>query len=236
MWKVGAVLEAEVKNEANAATRRPLSLLPNLFSPLSNAAKQKIREGSRIQSLQKNELVLRAGQLFPDFLVVQSGWLAAEIDDVCVSLLPPNSLYCIYMGGEPRPASFNLRAVSSSTSIAVLSRAPTWAALSESPDVLAEVCDHVIQYLAKSFADAAKRVTDPLELRLASFLWSTGTPMPDGTRRIPSVVPQQYIASYLGASREEVSRKRQLLIRSGYLSKRDGHWYMEFPQAGPSAF
>jgi CRP-like cAMP-binding protein len=182
-----------------------------------------------VTAVRKGELLVQTGQIHHGMIIVQSGWLAADIDDVCVAILPPNSFYALNLGETARPAAANLRAVSSDTNIVVIDRDTLGSVLSEAPGVLLAICGSLVQVLGRHFTDTAKRITEPLEVRLAGFLWSIGIPAGDGSRRIPSVIPQPYIASYLGASREEVSRKRQLLIRSGYLSKRDNDWFMELP-------
>lgn len=209
--------------------RHALTLLPSVFRGLSPGGQRKIRDNSYVTSVRKGELLVQTGQIHQGMIIVQSGWLAADIDDVCVDILPPNSFYVLNLGATARAAACNLRAVSSDTNIAVVDRDTLGSVLSEAPGVLMSICDSLVQLLSKHFTNTAKRITEPLELRLASFLWSIGIPVGDGSRRIPSAIPQPYIASYLGASREEISRKRQLLIRSGYLSKRDSDWFMEPP-------
>jgi CRP-like cAMP-binding protein len=217
----------ESGNTAGRPGRHALTILPRVLRDLSPAGQRKICENSYVTSVQKGELLVRTGQIHQGMIIVQSGWLAADIDDVCVAILPPNSFYVLNLGASVRPAVCNLRAVSSNTNIAAVDRDTLGAVLAESPDVLFAICDALVQRLGKHLSDTAKRITEPLELRLAGFLWSIGIPVSDGSRRIPSVIPQPYIASYLGSSREEISRKRQLLIRSGYLSKRDTEWFME---------
>jgi CRP-like cAMP-binding protein len=212
---------------AHPAVRHPLTILPNPLKVLSAKAQRKIRANSYIQTLQKGQCIVQTGEFFDDVIVVQSGWLALDIDNVCVSLLPPNTFYFLYLGEIARPAVCNLRAVSSNTSIAVMNKDALWEAFEEAPKILRNLCDGVIQQMAKSFSNTAKRITEPLEVRLAHFLWGIGIPQADGTRRIPSVIPQSYIASYLGASREEISRKKQMLVRTNYLYKKDNDWYLE---------
>lgn len=209
------------------AGRHALTILPNILRRLSEPAQRKIRENSYVVPVKKGELIVQTGQIYQGMIIVQSGWLAAEIDDVCVAVLEPNSFFLVNLGDSTRAAACNLRAVSSNTSIAVIDSKTLACIVADSPAVLMLVCEKLLDHLAKYFSETAKRVTQPLEMRLAGFLWNLGMPADDGTRRIPSAIPQQCIASYLGASREEVSRKRQLLIRSGYLSKRDDEWYME---------
>lgn len=215
-----------------APQNRPaLTVLPGVLRGLSPGGQRKIRDNSYVTPVRKGEVLVQTGQVHRGMIVVQSGWLAADIDDVCVAILPPNSFYVLNIGASARPAACNLRAVSSDTNIVVVDRETLSSVLVDAPSVLMSICDSLVQLLGKTFTDTAKRITEPLELRLAGFLWNIGIPVGDGSRRIPSAIPQPYIASYLGASREEISRKRQLLIRSGHLSKRDGDWFME-PSSG----
>jgi CRP-like cAMP-binding protein len=212
---------------ARKAARHPLTLLPNVLKVLGPEAQAKLRKHSYVESVPKGQLVMQTGEIFHDVIVVQSGWLAADIDDVCVNLLPANTFFFLYLGDVVRPAICNLRAVSSSTSIAVIDKDAFWDALSEAPQIMRSLCDSLVLQMSRAQVDTAKRITEPLELRLANFLWGIGVPVGNGRRRIPSVIPQPYIASYLGASREEVSRKKQLLIRANYLYKVDNDWYMD---------
>jgi CRP-like cAMP-binding protein len=207
--------------------RHPLTILPNALKVLSAEAQQKIRKHSYIEPLQKGQLIVQTGEIFNDVIVVQSGLLAADIEEVCVSFLPANTFYFLYMGEVVRPAVCNLRAISAYASIAVIEKEAFWSAVEESPYILRTLCDNLVTRMGKNFVNTAKRVTEPLEMRLASFLWDTGIPVGNGRRRIPSVIPQPYIASYLGASREEVSRKKQMLVRANYLYKEDSDWYMD---------
>lgn len=211
-----------------SSVRRPLSILPPLFANLSDAAKARIKEASYTCSLQKNEVLVRAGEMPGDVILVQSGWLVAELDNVCVSLLPPNSVYFLY-ALEAKAAVCDLLAVASNTTVAVIDKNTLWSVLEESPTTLSALCDSLVQQIGKAQIATARRVNEPLERRLALLLWETGIPCGGGARRIPSIIPQKYMASYLGASREEISRKRGMLSNSGCLVERDGEWFMERP-------
>lgn len=221
------------KSEAKAlavpiigTVRRPLAILPRLFKDLTPSAQQKIREGSHGESLHKGQVVVQTGQIFRDIIIVQSGWLALEIDDVCVNLLSTNAVYFICLENDAQPATCNLAAVSDAD-VAVISKEVFRGVAFETPQVLLKLCDGLLQNMVKAFVDTAKRGTEPLEVRLANFLWGISLPVEGGSRRIPSAIPQPYLASYLGASREEISRKRQMLIRAGYMLKHGDDWYME---------
>ena len=203
-----------------------LSILPSLMNDLSAEAKQRLRDTSSVYDVAKGKTLLRTGQFFDGIIVVQSGWLAADIDNVCVSLMPPNSLFLLRLGVAPRAASTNVRVVSANTTIAMLDRDVLETALLESPSTLMTLCDALLRRVRQGFEHTASIALHPLEHRLATFLWEYGHPIVDGARRAPSGVPQLDLASYLGASREELSRKRQLLIRAGYLHKIDDYWEM----------
>lgn len=211
---------------APQTARRPLSILPPLFANLSEEAKDRIRAASYTSSLQKNEVLVRAGEMPSDVILVQSGWLVAELDNVCVSLLPPNSVYFLY-ALEAKASVCDLLAVANNTTVAVIDKDTLWSVLEESPSILSGLCDSLVQQIGKSQVAIARRVTEPLERRLANLLWETGIPCGNGARRIPNIIPQKYMASYLGASREEISRKRKMLVVAGCLTERDNDWYME---------
>lgn len=57
----------------------------------------------------------------------------------------------------------------------------------------------------------------PLESKLAYFWWSLSSPTPEGYRLFYGHISQQILASFLRVSREEVSRKTQMLEKAGYL-------------------
>jgi CRP-like cAMP-binding protein len=201
-----------------------LSVLPAVLNGLSGTAKQKLRESSSLYAVPKGEILVRTGQFFDSIIFVQSGWLAADIGDVCVNLMPSNTLFLLWLGSAPRPAISNVRVVAAGTSIALLDRKALEEALLESPRTLMTMYDDLLRHLKACHERTSAIAQDPLEQRLAAFLWEYGIPTEDGGRRVPSGIPQQDLASYLGASREELSRKRQLLIRSGYLLKKEDGW------------
>jgi CRP-like cAMP-binding protein len=87
--------------------------------------------------------------------------------------------------------------------------------------------NHKLATLTRTRLLYARRNTDPLEVRLAYLLWTLAELLPDGHRRIPSDISQAPLASLLGVPREEVSRKRNLLVKTGYLFERDGDWFID---------
>ncbi len=64
-----------------------------------------------------------------------------------------------------------------------------------------------------------RRAIDALgmENRLALFWWALSRPDDEGVRVFEGRIPQHIVASYLKVSREEVSRKTQVLERAGYV-------------------
>lgn len=63
----------------------------------------------------------------------------------------------------------------------------------------------------------ARQSTLSLEAKYAHLLWTLAEPAQAGCRRLTVKIPQQLMASYLDITREEVSRKKQMLERAGYL-------------------
>lgn len=55
------------------------------------------------------------------------------------------------------------------------------------------------------------------EARLASLYWSLSEPLEDGNRKVSARISQSIIAEHLGLSREEVSRKKTLLEKAGFI-------------------
>jgi CRP-like cAMP-binding protein len=67
----------------------------------------------------------------------------------------------------------------------------------------------------------------PLDIGLAVLLWMLGAPAAEGRKKIPAGIPQFALARLLGASREEISRKRNMLVATGYLVKENGDEFMD---------
>lgn len=69
------------------------------------------------------------------------------------------------------------------------------------------------------FRCQVRRAVDslPLESKLAYFWWALSSPSSEGYRLFEGHIPQQILASFLKVSREEVSRKTQMLEKAGYL-------------------
>lgn len=67
----------------------------------------------------------------------------------------------------------------------------------------------------------------PLDVGLAALLWLLGTPMEDGRRKTPIGIPQTALGRVLGASREAVNRKMQLLAATGYIQQDGEHEYLD---------
>lgn len=73
--------------------------------------------------------------------------------------------------------------------------------------------------MRKDFDRLASRTLRP-EARLASLYWNLSEPLEGGDRQVTAKIPQAIIAEYLGISREEVSRKKSLLEKSGIVQER----------------
>lgn len=90
-----------------------------------------------------------------------------------------------------------------------------------------ELCRHSTVWLYAELQSAqrsllrhhVRRAADalPLEGKLAYFWWALSSPYSDGQRIFIGHIPQHVLASFLRVSREEVSRKTQMLEKAGYL-------------------
>lgn len=85
------------------------------------------------------------------------------------------------------------------------------------PDLLRWEMDQLHHRMRRRDLDRLAHKAFTPEARLASLLWGLAEPLEGGSRLLAARIPQSVIAEYLGMSREEVSRKKNLLEKSGYL-------------------
>lgn len=192
------------------------TLLP-AFQMLNDTDRAALRASGSLAVLAKGERLIRAGALVDSVAFVHSGWVALEVRNISVMLLRPGEAYMNSFYLDERRAAVEVRAMSSA-SVALLDRRALKSVLARSPDLLFAIFERAVVRMDLLYVAQAKLGTDPLEVRLAWLLWTLGQPAPHGARRLPEEVPQNVLAGMLGASREEINRKRRMLMRAGFLS------------------
>ncbi len=196
--------------------------LPNVFRRLETRQRAALAEHAEVRFLQRNEVLIAHGEPGPRAFALRAGILtmgyptgASQIvvtefftpHDVHTSLRPPAS-----------PTPFQVRSVGRSAVVC-------WP-LAVFNDVLARNAEFCFWYLEQSKrrietlqSQRARMHVLDLEARYAYFLWSIAEQSRDGRREVAVKIPQQTVASYLGVSREEVSRKKQLLEKAGFIEE-----------------
>ncbi|HEU4622155.1 MAG TPA: Crp/Fnr family transcriptional regulator [Burkholderiaceae bacterium] len=193
-----------------------LGTLPPLFQALSTVDRGLLRDTGRLAMLGKGERLIRAGQIVDTVAFIYAGWVALESRGVSVLLLRPGETCLNAFDLEARRSDVDVRAMSPA-SVALIDRRALRGLLPRYPEVFYTLFQRVMQRVESLFIAQARQGPDPLEVRLAWLLWTLGEPEADGTRRVSNEVPQSVLASLLGASREEINRKRRMLMRAGFI-------------------
>lgn len=192
------------------------------FDPSSTPADvQGLLGAGKVQVHARRSVVSAAGQLAPDWVYVKKGVLgvrvAARPDEPAVwtDLLTAGHSWAF-------PPSGGLR-----LSVVELVALTPCEVLTLPQPVYKELCNASLEWTRAQLHATQRallrcqlrRAVDalPLESKLACFWWALSTPTADGTRLFSGHISQQIQASFLRVSREEVSRKTQMLENAGYL-------------------
>jgi len=184
---------------------------------LSGSDRQTLRESGRLAILTKGERLFRAGEIVEEVAFVYNGWIALEANSVSVLLLRPGDACLNSFDLSARRSNVDVRAMST-VSICLLNRQVLRDLLPRYPNVFYSLFDAAMRRFEHLYIVRSRQRLDPLEVRLAWLLWTLSQSEADGIRRVPNEVPQSVLASILGASREEINRKRRMLLRAGFLS------------------
>lgn len=202
-----------------------LALLPAPLSKLSDFDQALIKQTGTLRHAGKGEVVLKQGEASMFAFYLQAGWCSVSVEGHIAELLAPKSLFLSSLQTST-PAWAELVALSKVTLLCF--ELPTLrGVLERNSELSLNFIETGLQRLARAHIFYALKGSQPLEQRLADVLWHVSTPEADGSRHVPMSLTQLVLASLLGATREEVNRKRQLLIRTGYLYQRDGRWLMD---------
>lgn len=205
-----------------------LRLLPDIVKDIKDADKVALRDAAFLTSYQNGDYIIREGTT-PSYLVmVQSGYCSVETMGRVLDICGPGGV----MGPtllEGAPLFSSMRALGPVVIMAFDLKILQGIFL-RNPETLLKVFDVTLHRAYKYQAILHNLGGVNIEVKYAAILWSLGTPQKDGSRRIPDVITQADIASLLRTTREEISRKRKLLVTAGYLfSKQEEtgmHWYL----------
>lgn len=207
-------------------SRRGELLIPTMLRALPEDAQNELRKTGYSTVFHKNSTVLKAGQLVNMVFFVRSGWFAFQVGGTTSTFYGSGEPILIGLG-RAHPRSPGDIVALTTGSVAVIERLILRTQLLRHPEVMLAVMNHKLATLARMQTLYARRSTDSLEVRLAYLLWTLAESTPGGHRRVPSDISQGSLASLLGVPREEVSRKRNLLVKTGYLFEREGEWYID---------
>lgn len=204
-----------------------LLLLPEVFKETVEADKEIVRKSGQLISYKNGEEIVKEGTI-PDHLVmVQSGYAAIQTMGRILEIIGPGGVLGPTLLSDT-PMFSSLTAIGN-TNIMVMNLADLKKVFLRNPQTLLRVMDITMQRAYKYQALLHRIGAPAIEIRYASVLWNISIPQPDGSRQIPSAITQNHVASLLRTTREEISRKRKILIATKYLYQKeapDAHWYL----------
>lgn len=194
---------------------------------ISDFVQEKLAGHTAVLKLPKKG-VLPNTHKFEDFLViVKSGWVALNFNGRAVCLLRPGEVFL--ESAWPLQAVASQRNISlsaaASSELLLVERAAFFNAVASQPSILFSLYAHACKRMLQMVTSAAQKNAESVESRLALFLWDVGSPVDDGSRRLPKL-SQTVISQLLGERREEINRKRKSLAERGLLLERDDGDYL----------
>ena len=194
--------------------------LPREFSLLDEEMRDELARSGRLLSPPRNEVIVPFGDPRPPVLVVRSGLLALlhpgkDEKPVVADFFGTHAVVFPARAGQDA-SPFEVRSVVGSHVVAWPIEQLSRAILRTPPFALAMLEAMNARATERYFHHARVR-SMPLETQLAYLLWSLAEAEDNGGRSLRMKISQDVIASYLGVAREEVSRKKSLLQRAGYL-------------------
>lgn len=204
--------------------KAPITQLPPLFDCVAPADRTELASQSRVVLLKKGQRVWSDGDTVQDLLVVRSGCLGAALragpeteESRVVAAYPPDAVVARSLA-IPKPAMMDLHALVSSSVLAI----PLFAlrpVAQRTPELYENFSDAYVQALHWQLFFSSRLAASSLERRLAYVLWSLSRVSRDGRRVIDFRLGQAELAQLAGTDRSELSRRTQLLVKSGMLVK-----------------
>lgn len=188
---------------------------------------QEIIENSFLQKYSKGQLIISELERDDRIRYIQSGWISLSKAGKAVALLDSGFQTHDLHSDEPAVlTSYSIHAVNDALIYSMPRQLFRQAILSGGEhSVLSSL--KVASAVFKTLLFYTYLKDDrPLEIRLAEFYWHIGHKMKDGSRKIPDSISQKVISSLLNASREEVNRRKKLLVNSGFIVKYNDHEYL----------
>ncbi len=195
--------------------------LPVAFDVLKPETREQLARQARLVSLAKGEVLIETGMVNPPVFAVRSGLLAlshVQLGDVhtVTDFFMAQDLFVGSMSQDD-VAPFEIRSVAPSVVVS-WPMEPVMQAFAQNPEFSQWVMRYLVRRQARMHFHRARIACLPLEAQLAFFLWSVSEPAREPGQRLVTVrIPQALLASYFGVTREEVSRKKALLEKAGYL-------------------
>mgnify|MGYP005750993047 CR=1 FL=1 len=197
-------------------------VLNDVLDNLEPGVREFLLRNIQTKNVKKGAVIWRMGELIKKVALIDSGFVCVELgnaegpETIC-GIHPAGSLLLTGLG--PGVSPLTLRALTPLV-LTELDAGVFAKALLTSPGATSFVFDYILRlaYAQRSLIPAFAGA--PVEKRLAHAYWTLSSPGPDGRRWVAKSVSQADIARYVGTSREEVSRKTQLLVKEGLLVER----------------
>lgn len=196
--------------------------LPPLFATLSEPDREQLAAQAAVRLYAKGAVVWSDGEMVDRVLVVKSGCLGQTLRDetdpedyVLVAAYPTDALLARSLA-IPRPALMDLRALVA-TSVLELPMLAIRPLAQRTPELYEAFSDLLVREQFQRLYFASRLAGAPVERRLAHVLWGLSRPGRNGRRVVDFKLGQAELAQLVGTDRSELSRRRQLLVRSGML-------------------
>ena len=195
--------------------------LPAEFQQLPDALRDELSRHGQLHALARNKVLIPFGTSRPPVVAVRTGLMAISHPTrrerlVITDFLRVQEVFFASLTGED-VADYELRSVAPANVVTWPAHVFRQVAFASAP-FSRWLVERINRRLHAQYYRQA-RLTAPLDQQMAYLLWTLAdTELSDGRRLLNIKVPQADIASYLGITREEVSRKKQVLEKAGYLS------------------
>lgn len=208
---------------AISLNRQPL-ILPYFFDNVSDSDKLLITANARIESYKKNDVILKEGVYADKMLLISSGYCATRIQGRIIGILGPSAAYGSTLT-KPTPLVSSLVALGPVISMSIKTDALV-KVFSRNPGLVLHFLDKAVSLIKDQMLYQFYIRHILPEVRIAGILWFLGERRVDGSKAIPAVITQDILADMLGLSREEVNKKRKLLVTSRHLYKLEDTWHL----------
>lgn len=198
--------------------------IPGVLRNIDEDAKTRLRKFSSRIPLEKRSPLPSQIIYSSDVVFVEEGWLYLSIAEVIVTVLAAGETFFSPTISDEPDIQGSIKLTAATAAVVITTpKNRLIEALAHSPETIFDLYARASRRNIRILARMAQQQCDSLDIRLASLLWSLSIPMPDGNRIVPPI-NQTILASCLGTGREEISRKRQMLVQQGVLFRDRGAW------------